>query len=198
LLTAAALAGMFAVRLAGRAPRGDVRQASVVADSGRPRRAGRPEALDDSLALAASSPAGVDQGPASDAIRPIDPSPLYSEWTTYDDAVRQARETGKPVLLDFNATWSEACLAQAHEVFDTLAAGYTVRAAVIPVSITDRVREVNGNPAAVSELERRYKVAEFPTLVVFSPVTGRARRAEGYKSAGESLRWITEAADAVR
>jgi thiol:disulfide interchange protein len=198
LLTAAALVGMFAGRTPGRAPRNGLQHATPLADSGRPARAGRVEATEDSLALAAISPGGMGENPASDASRPIDPSPLYSEWTTYDDAVRQARESGKPVLLDFNAGWSEPCLAQAHEVFDTLAAGYTVRAAVIPVSITDRVREDDRNPAGVAELERRYKVVEFPTLVVFSPVTGRSRRVEGYKSAAESLGWITEAAEAVR
>jgi thiol:disulfide interchange protein len=198
LLTAAALIGMFFGRMPGRAPRGGLQHASPLADSGRRARAGRPEATDDSLALAAISPGGVGQNPGSEASPAIDPSPLYSEWTTYDDAVRQARESGKPVLLDFNSAWSELCQAQAREVFDTLAAGFTVRAAVIPVSITDRAREDNRNPATVAELERRYKVAEFPTLVVFSPVTGRSRRAEGYNSAAESLRWITEAADAVR
>jgi thiol-disulfide isomerase/thioredoxin len=198
LLVAAALVGLFAGHMPGRAPGGGLQRATQPV---RPRGAGgtgRPGSPGDSVSLAAISPAGVGQNPESEATPPIDPSPLYSEWTTYADAVRRSKESGKPVLLDFNAAWSEPCQAQAHEVFDTLAAGYTVRAAVIPVSITDRAREDDGNPAAVADLERRYRVETFPTLVVFSPATGRSRRAEGYNSAGESLRWITEAADAVR
>jgi thiol-disulfide isomerase/thioredoxin len=121
---------------------------------------------------------------------------VYSEWTTYDDAVRQSGKTGKPVLLDFNAEWCGPCQVLKHEVFENAAAGTTVKAAVIPVSLVDRVREDGENPAALDDLQRRFDVRAFPTLVVFSPATGRMSRRVGYAGVEETLRWITETAAA--
>jgi thiol-disulfide isomerase/thioredoxin len=123
---------------------------------------------------------------------------VFSTWTTYESAIHESRENGKPIMIDFNADGSGPCEALQHEVFDNAAGGITVRAAVIPVSITDRVREDGQNPAAIAALEARYKVDAFPTLVIFSPATGRVVRTQGFASVDETLRWITEAADAVR
>ena len=136
---------------------------------------------------------------ASAAMDDTVPDPLiYASWTTYADAVRQSRADGKPVLLSFAAAWSEPAAQLRREVFDDVAAGITVRAAVIPVAIRDRLREDGANPADIAELEQRFTVEVFPTLVVFSPVTGHVRRLQGYSGLAGTLRWITEAADAVR
>jgi len=129
---------------------------------------------------------------------PATESELYSEWTTYDDAVRRSQATGKPVMLDFNAEWCGPCQLLRREVFENAAAGTTVKAAVIPVSIVDRRRENGENPEPVAALERRYEVEAFPTLVVFSPASGRAVRQVGYAGDAETLRWITETAAELR
>jgi thiol:disulfide interchange protein len=155
---------------------------------------------DDTLSLARMPGLPADPSaepvPASEDTVP-DPA-LYASWTTYADAVRQSQADGKPVLLSFGAAWSEPAAALGREVFDDAAAGITVRAAVIPVAIRDRVREDGDNPAQIASLERRYTIETFPTLVVFSPATGHIRRLQGYPGLAETLRWIIEAADAVR
>ncbi len=134
--------------------------------------------------------------PETDA--PGDDDAVYSTWTTFDVATKQARSNGKPILLDFNAEWCGPCQALKREVFDHAAAGTTVKAAVIPVSLVDRTREDGSNSAQVAELQQRFKVEVFPTLVVYSPATGRAVRLEGYPGANEALRWITDTAAAVK
>jgi thiol-disulfide isomerase/thioredoxin len=136
--------------------------------------------------------------PPSGARRASGSSIVLSEWTTYDDAVRESRENGKPVLLDFSADWCGPCQSLRHEVFENEAASATVRSAVIPVSLVDRVREQGENPAALDQLQRRFDVQAFPTLVLLAPASGRFARRVGYPGDAETLRWITENAAGLR
>jgi hypothetical protein len=151
-----------------------------------------------SLARMPEPPADPPIEPAAASEDTVPDPALYASWTTYEVAVGQSRTDGKPVLLSFAAAWSEPAAQLGREVFDDAAAGITVRAAVIPVAILDRVREDGENPAETAALEQRYTVETFPTLVVFSPATGHVRRLQGYPGLAATLRWITDAAEAVK
>ena len=158
-----------------------------------------PPRREPSVSITPISATGAGAGLARPAApQRAEPPVVYSEWTTYDDAIRQARDTGKPVLLDFNAEWCGPCQMLRRDVFENAAAGTTVKAAVIPVSLVDRVREQGQNPAALEQLQLRYDVQAFPTLVVFAPGSGRFERRVGYPGDAETLRWITETAARLR
>jgi thiol:disulfide interchange protein len=153
----------------------------------------------DSVTLARMGAAGDDAAPAPVAAA-VDTAPdpaLYASWTTYAEAVRQSRADGKPVLLSFAADWSEQAQQLRSEVFDDAAAGITVRASVIPVALHDRLREDGENSDDLAQLEQRYTIEVFPTLIVFSPATGHMRRLQGYPGLAATLRWVSDAASAV-
>lgn len=121
-----------------------------------------------------------------------------SHWTTFDDAVAESGRTGKPILLDFNAEWCGPCQALKRSVFDDATNGVAVQTAVIPVSITDRRREDGDNPPQTESLQTRYGIEAFPTLIVFSPRTGRTERVRGFGGPERTTSWILDAAQRVR
>lgn len=140
-----------------------------------------------------------DRAPA--ATQPQTPEPPrgeVSDWTTLENAMAESQSDGKPVLIDFNAAWCGPCQAMRRQVFDDGARGQVVQTAVIPVSIVDRAREDGSNPPEIESLQQRYQVQAFPTLIVFSPATGRIMKTQGFGDADATLQWITEAAKAVR
>jgi thiol:disulfide interchange protein DsbD len=126
------------------------------------------------------------------------PQEEYSQWTSFENAVAESRRSGKPVMIDFSADWCGPCQRLKREVFDDPGNGHVVQTTVIPVSIVDRVQERGSNPPDVEDLQRRYQVQAFPTLVVFSPASGRSLQTRGFADAERTLAWIKSAAHSVR
>ena len=123
---------------------------------------------------------------------PLDPT-LFSDWTTYEDAVAKSRRTGRPGLLALTALRCETCESLREAVFDDVAGSVTIRSAVIPVVVKDLFLDSGEKARQVDDLQKRFGITTFPTLVVWSPTTQRTRTLKGFRGAAATLRFITDA-----
>jgi uncharacterized protein YyaL (SSP411 family) len=71
-------------------------------------------------------------------------------------------------MLDANG-WSDAQIAA------------FVNASYVPARVVDRVREEGRNPAWIDELQHRYNVGAFPTLVIAAPDGKPIAVAQGFQ-----------------
>jgi thiol-disulfide isomerase/thioredoxin len=104
----------------------------------------------------------------------------------------QEKVGGKPILYDFTAAWCPPC----HRL-DTEGLGDSQIASLVNSSyqlsrVVDRKREDGKNPPATDELEGRYSVNAFPTLVVATPDGRLIARLQGYPGRESLLHFLQE------
>ena len=109
----------------------------------------------------------------------------------------QISSWGKPVLYHFTAEWCAPCRSMERGVFAddevvTFVAGRFTR-----VDVLDRSREEGRNSPRVAELEQRYNVRAFPTLVVASPTGEELRRLQGYPGRQATVRFLRQGSGAT-
>ena len=102
------------------------------------------------------------------------------QWVPLEQVGQLAAATNKFILIDFTAEWCEPCHQLDAEVFGDPALSSEINRRFLAVRVTDRKREEGRNPAYIQQLEQRYHVNSYPT-VVFVDAGGLERaRMEGY------------------
>jgi thiol:disulfide interchange protein len=73
---------------------------------------------------------------------------------------------GKPVLYEFYANWSDPCKKMESTSLSNSQIQAVIKERFYPVRITDRQKETGSNPKIITELQKKYRIFAFPTLVV--------------------------------
>ena len=101
-------------------------------------------------------------------------------WQPQKEVEAAARNAGKPVLYDFTAAWCGPCHRLDAEGWGDPQIASLVNRSYLPARVVDREREDGKNTPAIEDLERRYSVNAFPTLIVAAPDGRLIAKMQGY------------------
>lgn len=101
-------------------------------------------------------------------------------WTEPESAVATARSSGKPILYDFTAEWCAPCKMLDRDGWADSEVAALVNESFVAARIVDRTREDGKNAPWIDELQQRYRVNAFPTLVVAAPDGREIAIAQGF------------------
>jgi thiol:disulfide interchange protein len=105
------------------------------------------------------------------------------EWRTdLDAALLEARQAGKPVLVDFMADWCPPCIAMKHDVWPDTGVERAVMASYVPVMI-----DIDRDGASAD----RYGVRGIPTVLVLD-ADGRVLRQGSFFTASRMVRFLAD------
>lgn len=111
-------------------------------------------------------------------------------WLEPAAGFQKSQATGKPILYDFTAHWCGWCKILDGQVFEKPEYASKINSRFIPVVVMDLRQEQGRNSDDVVELQSRYKVRGFPTLVVQYPNNGTSRVLVGFAGVDQTMAFL--------
>ena len=119
-------------------------------------------------------------------------------WRAQGAVAAAALSERKPVLYDFTAAWCQPCHLLDTEGWGDAGVASLVNGSYVPARVVDRDREDGKNPAEIAELQRRYSVRAFPTLIVADADGREIGRFEGYGGKQKLVRFLEDSLGKAR
>jgi thiol-disulfide isomerase/thioredoxin len=130
-------------------------------------------------------------------------APLPGKWLTNEnEAINQAAQQGKVILVDFDADWCSWCTKMHNEVLSRDRFKEFAAANLILLRMDCPMPESRRSPAAVALLNR-CNVTVFPTLLLMKSDGEEIARYKGYATESVIVQWLGanvrggEAADSI-
>jgi thiol:disulfide interchange protein len=111
-------------------------------------------------------------------------------WQQHESAPALAARAQKPILYDFTAAWCVPCHRLDKEAWGDDRIAGKVNAGFIPARVVDRQREDGKNAPSIQELQRRYGIQAFPTLVIADPSGREIARSEGFRDKDSLIKFL--------
>lgn len=115
-------------------------------------------------------------------------------WVDESGAAGLARDSGKPMLLNFTASWCPPCRVMESRVYADEAVAKRMEEMTVPVKM-DLSDRVNITPA--HKRASRYGVSAIPTRIVVDARGKEIGRQVGYASAEELVGWLEGAVEGI-
>lgn len=100
----------------------------------------------------------------------------------FDAALAESKATGKPVLVDFSASWCPPCIAMKHDVCPEPEVEKAVADGYVPVLL-------DADDAGSAEVAARYGVRGIPAVLVVDQ-NGKVLRRESYMSRSRAIEFL--------
>lgn len=105
-----------------------------------------------------------------------------TQWYTYEEGILAAGVKNKPIIMDFYADWCQPCIAMEEGTYpDPRVVGAMVDFIAIKVDTQKRI-----------DIERRYGITYYPTVVFLDPEGKEISRHIGYLGPEEMVQEIKQ------